>query len=131
MLDRCAEQRAGSDSCTGSKEEMRTDSAVRVTRRGKDTGDLSRPNDAGSRQWVAFETTARPGQYCPWPMRNPLIVRLLLDAQDAFGELVDRVDGLDRPHTEGLNDAAWVVAHTSFFHDCWLNGDAQGLPKER
>lgn len=63
-------------------------------------------------------------------LQHPLIVRLLLDGQDEFSQLVERVHDAGRGPARGLNDPAWVIAHASFFHDCWLNGDARGLARE-
>ena len=61
-------------------------------------------------------------------MSPPLIARLLIDAQTAFGQVVDALADEHSP-IEALNDPGWVIAHTAFFHDCWVNGDAQGRPK--
>jgi len=60
-------------------------------------------------------------------MSLPLIARLLLDAQAEFVRAADAVPlrGADRAEA-GLNTPGWVVAHAGFFHDCWMNGDAQG-----
>ena len=63
-------------------------------------------------------------------MGSPLIVRLLLDGQTEFADIVEKLVGSTPSPVAGLNDPAWVVAHTAFFHDCWLNGDAQGRPRE-
>jgi hypothetical protein len=30
--------------------------------------------------------------------------------------------------TDTLNAPGWVVAHAGFFHDVWMNADAQGIP---
>jgi hypothetical protein len=53
----------------------------------------------------------------------PLIVRLLLDAQAEFVRAADAIPRADP--IDGLNAPGWVVAHAGFFHDCWMNGDAQ------
>ena len=60
-------------------------------------------------------------------MGSPLIVRLLLDAQTEFVKLADALPDVTSPLP--LNEPGWVVAHGAFFHDCWINGDAQGEPK--
>ena len=60
-------------------------------------------------------------------MPPPLIVRLLLDAQDEFLRAADAVPVDARDHaTGGLNAPGWVVAHAGFFHDVWINVDGQG-----
>jgi hypothetical protein len=57
----------------------------------------------------------------------PLIARLLLDAQSEFMRTADAVPPDGRTAARpGLNAPAWVIAHAGFFHDCWMNGDAQG-----
>jgi hypothetical protein len=61
-------------------------------------------------------------------MGTPLIVRLLLDAQTEFAKVVDAVPDTTPPSP--LNSPGWVVAHATFIHDCWINGDAQGKPKD-
>lgn len=61
-------------------------------------------------------------------MGSPLVVRLLLDAQTEFAKVVDGVPDTTPPSP--LNAPGWVVAHATFFHDCWVNGDAQGKPKD-
>ena len=60
-------------------------------------------------------------------MAGPLIVRLLLDAQDEFLRAADAVPVDARDHsTGGLNTPGWVIAHAGFFHDVWINVDGQG-----
>lgn len=59
---------------------------------------------------------------------RPLVVGLLLDAQSAFGQIAGALSE-DHSPIEALNHPGWVIAHTAFFHDCWMNGDAQGRPK--
>ena len=60
-------------------------------------------------------------------MAAPLIVRLLLDAQSEFLRAADAipVDAGDA-RRDGLNAPGWVLAHAGFFHDVWINVDAQG-----
>jgi hypothetical protein len=62
-------------------------------------------------------------------MRSPLIVSLLLDGQTALAGIADAVS--DSAPKSPLNAPGWVVAHAAFFHDCWINGDAQGRPKDK
>jgi hypothetical protein len=64
-------------------------------------------------------------------MTPPLIVRLLLDAQDEFLRAADAVplDARDGT-TGGLNAPGWVIAHAGFFHDVWINVDGQGKSVE-
>jgi hypothetical protein len=62
---------------------------------------------------------------------SPLIVRLLIDAQAEFVRIADSIPSAGpRGPVPELNDPAWVIAHTAFFHDCWVNGDAQGKPRD-
>lgn len=57
-----------------------------------------------------------------------LIACLLLDAQSEFVQAADAVPAEARNlQGEGLNTPGWVVAHAGFFHDVWMNVDAQGL----
>jgi hypothetical protein len=64
-------------------------------------------------------------------MTGPLIVRLLLDAQDEFLRAADAVPVDARNHTTGgLNAPGWVIAHAGFFHDVWINVDGQGKTTE-
>ena len=64
-------------------------------------------------------------------MAGPLIVRLLLDAQDEFMRAADAVPLDARNHsTGGLNAPGWVIAHAGFFHDVWINVDGQGKTTE-
>jgi hypothetical protein len=87
---------------------------------------VARPSDrAGTDERFALTQVAPAAA-----VQHPLIVRLLLDGQDAFTQLVERVPDASRTPAQGLNDPAWVIAHASFFHDCWLNGDARGLARE-
>jgi hypothetical protein len=58
----------------------------------------------------------------------PLVCRLLLDAQVEFLRAADAFPMATRHEAKaGLNAPSWVVAHAGFFHDCWMNGDAQDL----
>jgi hypothetical protein len=60
-------------------------------------------------------------------MSSQLIARLLLDAQSEFARAADAVPEASRDSArDGLNAPGWVVAHAAFFHDVWLNVDAQG-----
>lgn len=64
-------------------------------------------------------------------MSMPLIVRLLLDAQGEFLRAADAVPTEARDRRIGtMNTAGWVVAHTGFIHDVWMNVDAQGLSSD-
>jgi hypothetical protein len=64
-------------------------------------------------------------------MAGPLIARLLLDAQAEFLRAADAIPNEARDRTlPGLNAPGWVVAHAGFFHDVWMNVDAQGLRKD-
>ena len=64
-------------------------------------------------------------------MPVPLIARLLLDAQSEFLRAADNVPPSARnARASGLNAPGWVVAHAGFFHDVWMNVDAQGLRKD-
>ena len=64
-------------------------------------------------------------------MAGPLIVRLLLDAQDEFLRAAEAVPVEARNGASGgLNAAGWVVAHAGFFHDVWINVDGQGKTTE-
>ncbi len=60
-------------------------------------------------------------------MAAPLIVRLLLDAQNEFLRAADAIPPGARDTTRpGLNAPGWVLCHAGFFHDVWINVDAQG-----
>lgn len=64
-------------------------------------------------------------------MPGPLMIRFLLDAQSEFVRAADAVP--DASHDlarDRLNTPGWVVAHTAFFLDAWLNVDAQGAAIE-
>ena len=56
------------------------------------------------------------------------MARLLIDAQGEFGRIAEALPD-DASPVVALNAPGWVVAHAAFFHDCWMNGDAQGRPK--
>lgn len=62
-------------------------------------------------------------------MTGPFLTRLLLDAQGEFLRAADAVpvEACDRV-IPGLNTPGWVVAHAGFYHDVWINVDAQGKP---
>lgn len=62
----------------------------------------------------------------------PILVRLLLDAQSEFGRVADAL-GADAPAPALAvwNSPGWIVAHTSFYFDAWINVDAQGQDIER
>jgi hypothetical protein len=64
-------------------------------------------------------------------MPPPLIVRLLLDAQDEFLRAAEAVPIDARDGASGsLNAPGWVIAHAGFFHDVWINVDGQGKTTE-
>jgi hypothetical protein len=64
-------------------------------------------------------------------MALPLIARLLLDAQSELARAADAVPEASRDAArDGLNAPGWVIAHAAFFHDVWLNVDAQGRESE-
>ena len=53
---------------------------------------------------------------------QPLAIRLLLDAQDAFLAAVDHVPAPGRGGPLGrLNAPGWIVAHLASAHDLWIN----------
>jgi len=63
----------------------------------------------------------------------PILAGLALDAQDIFVAIADSIpqeESAPAGLVVGLNQPGWVIAHAAFFHDCWLNGDAQGRPRE-
>ena len=59
---------------------------------------------------------------------QPLIARVLLDAQDQFAHAIEHVPDPGRGGPIGrLNSAGWIIAHTASTHDAWINRYGQGL----
>jgi hypothetical protein len=60
-------------------------------------------------------------------MSQPLVVRLLLDAEHELGRVADAIPEASRDTAgAGLNAPGWIVAHAAAFLDLWLSADAQG-----
>lgn len=60
-------------------------------------------------------------------MFTPLIARLLLDAQEEFVRATYSVPGAARVERfASMNSPSWVIAHSTYFHDIWINAVAQG-----
>jgi len=60
-------------------------------------------------------------------MPQPLVVRLLLDAEHEPGRVADAIPEASRDTAgAGLNAPGWIVAHAAAFLDIWLSSDAQG-----
>ncbi len=59
---------------------------------------------------------------------QPLVARVLLDAQDEFARAIEHVPDPGRGGPIGrLNSAAWIIAHAASTHDAWINRYGQGI----
>ena len=59
---------------------------------------------------------------------QPLVARVLLDAQDEFARAIEHVPDPGRGGPIGrLNSAGWIIAHAASTHDAWTNRYGRGV----